>query len=117
MTICLSKRSTWLVPSRTQSRKPNVWRCRAIPHLIPMAETLRLRVVTPQRLLLDEEIDEVTAPGTVGEFGVFPNHITFLSSLEPGRLTYKRGGQARTLEMSGGFTEVADHDRTVLAVR
>jgi len=80
-----------------------------------MAETLRLRVVTPQRLLLDEEADEVTAPGTVGEFGVFPNHITFLSSLEPGRLTYKRSGQARTLAVGGGFAEVVDNVMTVLA--
>ena len=80
-----------------------------------MAETLRLRVVTPQRLLLDEEADEVTAPGTVGEFGVLPNHITFLSSLEPGRLTYKRSGQARTLAVGGGFAEVVDNVMTVLA--
>ena len=80
-----------------------------------MAETLRLRVVTPQRLLLDEEVDEVSAPGTVGEFGVFPNHITFLSSLEPGRLTYKRSGQARTLAVGGGFAEVVDNVMTVLA--
>ena len=80
-----------------------------------MAETLRLRVVTPQRLLLDEEADEVTAPGTVGEFGVLPNHITFLSSLEPGRLTYRRGGQVRTLVVSGGFAEVVDNVMTVLA--
>jgi len=80
-----------------------------------MSETLRLRVVTPQRLLLDEEADEVTAPGTVGEFGVLPNHITFLSSLEPGRLTYRRGGQVRTLVVSGGFAEVVDNVMTVLA--
>ena len=80
-----------------------------------MAETLRLRVVTPQRLLLDEEADEVAAPGTAGEFGVLPNHITFLSSLQPGRLTYKRGGQRRTLAVSSGFAEVVDNVMTVLA--
>lgn len=80
-----------------------------------MADTLRLRVVTPERLLLDEEVDEVTAPGTAGEFGVLPNHTTFLSSLQPGRLTYKRGGQARPLAVSGGFAEVVDNVMTVLA--
>ena len=57
----------------------------------------------------------MTAPGTVGEFGVLPNHITFLSSLEPGRLTYRRGGQVRTLVVSGGFAEVVDNVMTVLA--
>jgi len=79
-----------------------------------MAETLRLRVVTPERLLLDEEVDEVTAPGTEGEFGVLPNHITFLSSLQPGRLSYKQGGQVRFLAVSGGFAEVRDNVVTIL---
>ncbi len=79
-----------------------------------MAETLHLRVITPERLLLDEEVDEVTAPGTIGEFGVLPNHVTFLSSLQPGRLSYKRGGQARLLAVSSGFAEVTDNIMTVL---
>ncbi len=79
-----------------------------------MAETLRLRVVTPERLLLDEDVDEVTAPGTEGEFGVLPNHTTFLSSLRPGRLMYKRGGQSHILAVSGGFAEVVDNNMTVL---
>lgn len=80
-----------------------------------MAETLHLRVVTPERLLLDEEVSEVTAPGTAGEFGVLPNHITFLSSLQPGRLTYKQEGQTRTIFVSGGFAEVVNNVMTVLA--
>ncbi|MBI3795692.1 MAG: F0F1 ATP synthase subunit epsilon [Deltaproteobacteria bacterium] len=80
-----------------------------------MAETLLLRVVTPERLVLDEEVDEVTAPGTLGEFGVLPNHVTFLSSLQPGRLSYKRGGQVHILATSSGFAEVKDNVMTVLA--
>jgi F-type H+-transporting ATPase subunit epsilon len=80
-----------------------------------MADTLRLRIVTPERQLLDEEVDEVTAPGTVGEFGVLPNHVTFLSSLQPGRLLYKRRGQTHTLVVGGGFAEVSDNVMTVLA--
>lgn len=80
-----------------------------------MAETLRLRIVTPERLLLDEEVEEVTAPGTVGEFGVLPHHITFLSSLRPGCLTYKQGARARALAIGGGFAEVVNNVMTVLA--
>ena len=79
-----------------------------------MADILRLRLVTPERLLLDEEVDEVTAPGTVGEFGVFPDHTTFLSSLQPGRLSYKQNGQAQSLAVSDGFAEVVDNLMTVL---
>ncbi len=80
-----------------------------------MADTLRLRVVTPERLLLDEEVDEVTAPGTIGEFGVLPNHITFLSSLQPGCLTYRQGTRVRALAVGGGFAEVVNNVMTVLA--
>jgi F-type H+-transporting ATPase subunit epsilon len=79
-----------------------------------MADTLRLRIVTPERLLLDEDVDEVTAPGVVGEFGVLPNHTTFLSALQPGRLMYKRGGQTQVMAISGGFAEVINNVMTVL---
>lgn len=79
-----------------------------------MAEMIHLRVVTPERLLLDEEVDEATAPGAEGEFGVLPNHTTFLSSLQPGRLMYKRGGQMHVLAVSGGFAEVVNNTMTVL---
>jgi len=80
-----------------------------------MADTIRLRVVTPTRLLLDEEVDEVTAPGALGEFGVLPNHISFLSLLEPGEMSYKQGTAKRYLAISGGYAEVLDNVMTVLA--
>ncbi|MCY4388831.1 MAG: F0F1 ATP synthase subunit epsilon [Desulfurellaceae bacterium] len=79
-----------------------------------MADILHLRLVTPERLLLDEEVDEVTAPGMVGEFGVFPDHATFLSSLQPGRLSYKQNGHTQSLAVSDGFAEVMDNLMTVL---
>ncbi len=79
-----------------------------------MAGTLHLRVVTPERLLLDAEVDEVTAPGMVGEFGVFPDHTTFLSSLQPGTLSYVQAGERTILAVSDGFAEVVDNLMTVL---
>jgi F-type H+-transporting ATPase subunit epsilon len=80
-----------------------------------MADKIRLRVVTPSRLVLDEEVDEVTAPGELGEFGVLPNHIAFLSTLVPGELSYKQDGKKVTLVISGGYAEVLDNVMTVLA--
>ncbi|HVN85342.1 MAG TPA: ATP synthase F1 subunit epsilon [Candidatus Binatia bacterium] len=80
-----------------------------------MAETFQLRIVTPTRQLLDEPVDEVTAPGSAGEFGVLPEHITFLSSLEIGTLTFRSGRTTRRLAIRGGFAEVADDVMTVLA--
>ncbi len=80
-----------------------------------MADKIRLKVVTPGRLLLDEEVDEVTAPGVKGEFGVLPNHISFLTLLEPGEMSYKQGATRRFLALSGGYAEVLDNVMTILA--
>jgi F-type H+-transporting ATPase subunit epsilon len=80
-----------------------------------MADKIRLRIVTPSQLLFDEEVDEVTAPGVLGQFGVLPNHITFLSLLEPGEISYKHGATRRHLAVSGGYAEVLDNVMTVLA--
>jgi F-type H+-transporting ATPase subunit epsilon len=80
-----------------------------------MADKIRLRIVTPSRLVLDEEVDEVTAPGELGEFGVLPNHIAFLSTLVPGELSYKQGATRVSLAISGGYAEVLDNVMTVLA--
>jgi F-type H+-transporting ATPase subunit epsilon len=80
-----------------------------------MADTFQLRIVTPRAQLLDEAVLEVTAPGTAGEFGVLPNHITFLTSLEPGIITVKSASGTRRLALRGGFAEVADNVMTVLA--
>ncbi|MBI2351074.1 MAG: F0F1 ATP synthase subunit epsilon [Deltaproteobacteria bacterium] len=80
-----------------------------------MAEKIRLKLVTPSRLLLDEEVDEVTAPGALGEFGVLPKHISFLTLLEVGEMSYKQGGERHHLALSGGYAEVLDEVMTVLA--
>ena len=80
-----------------------------------MADKIQLRLVTPSRLLLDEEVDEVTGPGALGEFGVLPKHISFLTLLEMGEMSYKQGADRRRLAISGGYAEVLDDVMTVLA--
>ncbi len=80
-----------------------------------MQNAFQLRIVTPTRLLLDEEVREVTAPGTLGEFGVLPDHITFLTSLEIGAMSYRTDRGITRLAVRGGFAEVVDNVMTVLA--
>ena len=58
-----------------------------------MAEKLKLELVTPYRHVLSQEVDELTAPGTLGEFGVLPGHTPLLTTLRIGELTYKQGAQ------------------------
>ena len=79
-----------------------------------MADKIRLRIVTPTRLLIDQEVDEVTAPGVMGEFGVLPNHIAFLTLLVPGEMSYKQGMTKHYLAVSDGYAEVLNNVMTVL---
>ncbi len=76
---------------------------------------LKLEIVTPERPVASEEVDEVTVPGINGEFGVLPQHTTFLTQLGEGPLTYRTGGKQTTLRVSGGFCEVCEDRVTILA--
>ncbi len=78
-------------------------------------ERFRLEVVTPQRLLVSEDVDEVTAPGLEGEFGVLPGHTPFLTALGVGELMYRIGGEEHFLAVRHGFAEVKHERVTVLA--
>src|SRR6185369_3192735 len=79
-----------------------------------MAEDLQLRVVTPRQAVVDQRVLEVTAPGTMGEFGVLPNHANFLSSLESGRLSFKDPRGVQNFAVREGFAEVSNNVMTVL---
>lgn len=78
-----------------------------------MASTIRLELVTPERLLLSEEVEEIVAPGYEGEFGVLPGHTQFLAILNIGILWYRMGNAIRKIALGGGFAEV-NHDRVVV---
>ena len=64
--------------------------------------------------MLSEEVDEVTAPGTVGEFGVLPDHTSLLTTLKVGELTYKQGDETFHVAVNWGYVEVEDNVMTVL---
>jgi F-type H+-transporting ATPase subunit epsilon len=76
---------------------------------------MRLRVLTPENTLVDEDITEVYAPGAAGELGVLPDHITFLGALDIGEVRYRSGKATGALLMSGGVLEVLDDQITILA--
>ena len=81
-----------------------------------MADTLTLRLLTPRRQLVDEPVVQVVAEGSLGQFGVLPDHAAYVTALEPGPLTFRRpGGEEETLAVKGGYAEVRDNVVTVLA--
>jgi F-type H+-transporting ATPase subunit epsilon len=82
-----------------------------------MATTLptkiRLEIVTPERLLLSEDVDEVTIPGSEGYLGVLPGHLPLLTTIGVGILSYRQGGEKHNFAVNGGFAEVLG-DRVIL---
>jgi F-type H+-transporting ATPase subunit epsilon len=80
-----------------------------------MADKLNLEVITPERLVLREEVDEVVAPGLTGELGILPDHTPLISQLKTGVLSYRQGNQNRRLHVSGGFIEIASDSVSVLS--
>ena len=80
-----------------------------------MASKILLELVTPERLLLTEEVDEVVAPGFEGEFGVLPEHTQYLAILNIGLLRYRKGSESRVIALGGGFAEVTPERVVVLA--
>ncbi|MGH7791391.1 MAG: ATP synthase F1 subunit epsilon [Thermodesulfobacteriota bacterium] len=79
-----------------------------------MADKLELQVITPAGIVISEEVDEVVAPGELGEFGVLPGHVAFITLLMPGELRYRIDGSERKVIVWGGVSEVRDDKVTVL---
>jgi len=80
-----------------------------------LPKDLTLEVVTPEGLLLREQVDEVIAPGEEGYFGVLPGHSPFLSTLGLGEITYRRGSDQGHLTCFWGFAEVLPDRVNLLA--
>jgi len=85
-----------------------------------MAENkLQLSIVTPDRLVLTEEVDQVNIPGIEGDLGILYDHAPILTTMRPGRFSYELLGEKgkETIQMiiSGGYLEVTDNRVIVLA--
>src|SRR5512146_1528189 len=74
---------------------------------------LSLEIVTPERRVVQTTCDELRAPGVLGGFGIRPGHTSFMSALEPGRLTIVSGGREEHYAIGGGFLQV-DRDRVII---
>lgn len=79
-----------------------------------MADTFLLEIVTPYRRLLSKEVDEITAPGWFGEFGILAGHTQYLTLLKAGELTYKKGSEVGSIAVGRGYAEVLPDKTTIL---
>ncbi len=77
--------------------------------------TFQFDLVSPEKLLLSGEVDQVDVPGSEGYFGVLAGHAPLVAALRPGILTIKRNGEEIKIVILGGFAEVSPTGLTVLA--
>ena len=76
---------------------------------------IRLDIVTAERLVYSDEVDEVIAPGVEGQLGILPHHTPLMTMLQPGELIAKKDSEEFSLAISGGFLQVRPDRGIVLA--
>lgn len=75
---------------------------------------LYLKIVTPEKLIYDGEVDMVTLTSSEGELGILPHHVALMAKLLPGELRIKNKGKTEILASGDGFIQVADNTLTIL---
>jgi len=80
-----------------------------------MSEKLTLSIVTPEKQLVSEEVDQVNVPGSEGDMAILYDHTPILTNLRSGQLSYEKDGETIALVVSGGYLEVTDNRVTILA--
>ncbi|HEX9778072.1 MAG TPA: F0F1 ATP synthase subunit epsilon [Geopsychrobacteraceae bacterium] len=79
-----------------------------------MADKLKLEMVTPYKRVLSQEVDEITAPGALGELGLLPGHTPLLTTMKVGELSYRQGSEQFHVAVNWGYLEVEEDTVTVL---
>jgi F-type H+-transporting ATPase subunit epsilon len=76
---------------------------------------LFLEIITPTKVVLSEEVDEITLPTVSGEISILPNHIDLLTKVKPGEMTIHRNGKIELFAITGGFLEISSNKVSILA--
>lgn len=77
--------------------------------------TLHIKVVSPEKVIFEDDVDQVTAPTTTGEITILPQHISLVTQLDHGELIIKKGKEEIPLVVAGGFLEASNNIVSVLA--
>jgi F-type H+-transporting ATPase subunit epsilon len=80
-----------------------------------MAETFKLEIVTPERMVVSAEAEDVQIPGKGGYLDVLPGHAPLLTEIDIGEIAYREGGDLKRLSVAWGFAEVLPDKVTILA--
>lgn len=76
---------------------------------------IKFKIITPDKIVFEAEIDAVTLPSQMGEITILPNHIPLISLLVPGEIKIKKNKEEISLSTSGGFVEITGQSVVVLS--
>jgi F-type H+-transporting ATPase subunit epsilon len=80
-----------------------------------MADTIELEIVTPERQVVRDQVEEIQIPGKGGYLGVLPGHAPLITELAVGEILYRKGGRTTHISVAWGFAEVLPNKVTILA--
>ncbi len=75
---------------------------------------LHLKVVTPEKQIFDEEVDEVIVTTPDGEIGILPNHTNLMTPIKPGEMRIKNGGKTHILATGSGLLQMSDNTLSIM---
>lgn len=76
---------------------------------------MTLEIITPEKIVLKEEVEEIIVPTQMGEIAILPNHVPLIAQIAPGELIFKKGGKPYLLAVTEGFLEVKKNQVSILA--
>jgi len=82
-----------------------------------MANKIKFKIVTPERIVFEDVVDQVTLPASGGQVTILPNHCSYITSLLVGEIIFKKDGKEVNMATSGGFLEFINNTLIVLADR
>jgi F-type H+-transporting ATPase subunit epsilon len=80
-----------------------------------MPDTFKIEIVTPEKMVVNDEAEEMQIPGKNGYLGILPGHAPLITELAVGEITYRKGGTTHYLSVAWGFAEVLPDKVTILA--
>lgn len=77
--------------------------------------TLHLEIITPEKVVYKNDVDQVVAPTVTGQITILPNHVGLVTKIVPGEIIVRKGGSNQILAVTGGFMEVGNNNVSLLA--
>jgi F-type H+-transporting ATPase subunit epsilon len=88
--------------------------CKIENYLFKSMSLLKLKLVTPQRVLVDEQVSKVSLPTTLGEITVFPGHAPLVSDITSGEMVFEKDGVLKSVHVAGGVVEINSGNEVVM---